>query len=168
MQSQCTPIAPPDATGLLLSAAQYAVRARALAFSQKMAVRAEAEHCFYRMTRSADAPEGEYVLRSPNLDASCRYPSYVVDIIAGTCTCPAAETHVARLNDDLRAVGLPPSVCCAHVGIVVEKLAAGWETFAAIAPVLPPAPPAAAVADAPMQTLAAPRVSAETRRKDWD
>jgi hypothetical protein len=103
---------------------QQAVFDRACAMSAKRAAKATHEHTFYPMWPGAKS--GQYSLRSPNLDRDCRYPVYQVDIFLGTCTCDDACTHVARINEELDAVGLPPSVCCCHVAIVVEKLAAGW------------------------------------------
>lgn len=97
---------------------------RAFRMNLKAAQKAEAEHTFYDMT--AGTNDAEYGLKSPNLDADCRFPFYAVNIKERTCTCPQYHHRVLPMRDELCEYGLPPACDCVHLLIVDEKLAAGW------------------------------------------
>jgi hypothetical protein len=134
---------------------QQAVFDRAVSLSAKRAARAQAEWSFYTMGQGT-AP-GEYWLKSPNMD-ECLFPRHAVNILTGKCDCKDADTHIKRINDELEAVGLPPSVCCAHPAIVLEKLANGWT----------PESEEEEEEEATLETVAEARARVETAAREFD
>ena len=94
--------------------------------SARRTTKAQFEHALYGIARLDCDPEGVYRLTSPHTkDEHGRPAVYTVNVLTGLCDCLDSQTHVARANEELAAVGLEASFCCCHIPICVEKVAAG-------------------------------------------